>query len=671
MLGVAAVTALLFQWLRQPSVLGYLVAGLIVGRYLPVALLANEGRVHALSEFGVVLVMFTVGLEFRLKRFLTVLPVAGVTGILEIGALMAAGYFLGGLLGWSEVKSLFLGACICISSTMTVSKIMEQRPVPAQNRSLIFGVLVIQDVAAIALIAVMTAISRGEDATFGQIVSIVGKLSATLFGIIAVGMFFVPRFVRILERTKSREVLVVGATGICFSFAILAQAAGYSAALGAFIGGVLVAESGLGHQVEKATSAVKDMFVAVFFVSIGMSVDPTLAWETLPTSLLVLAVVVITQLISVSLAGTASGNGIQASVTAGLALGQIGEFAFIIGAIGFSSGILGPDFQSVLVTVAVFSTLTTSLLLKGRRHVLGAVEHLVPHRVARVLVLYESWWSRLREPSVEPRHRISRIIVALTLDFGMMLVLVLAWQTWRAEQVSYVMATFEVDRFKAMRVTELALGLALLPLLVPLIFGARRLAITLSERVFSEEHSNARAVFRASIGTLVVAGLGVPGALLLGRAFGIAYVWPAFLVSLALSAWLLWRRIGSLDTELQSGGLIMLQAIAGQGFGEARAESRPSLPGLDQLRAVHLTPSSYAVGRTLTELALRSQTGASVVAIRSGEGAIVIPTGGEPLGETLILYLAGTHESQVDAERLLLDGPTASTDEDPTADSER
>src|SRR6478752_5132677 len=173
-LGVAAVTGLLFRLLHQPSILGYLVAGLIVGPYLPTPFFANPERVQALSEFGVVLVMFAVGLEFRLSKFMSVLPIAGMTGVIQIGVLLWAGFAVGQELGWSNRESLFLGACICISSTMVVSKILDQDPISPDSRRFVFGILVLQDVAAIALIAVMTAVARGSGASFGSVLGTLG-----------------------------------------------------------------------------------------------------------------------------------------------------------------------------------------------------------------------------------------------------------------------------------------------------------------------------------------------------------------------------------------------------------------------------------------------------------------------------------------------------------------
>lgn len=656
-LGVAAITGFLFSRFKQPSILGYLLAGLIVGPYIPIPFFADPARVRALSEFGVVLVMFSVGLEFRLTKFLTVLPVSGATGVLEIAALFVAGYYLALGLGWYEVRALFLGACICVSSTMAVSKILEQHPVPKDLRKVIYGVLVLQDVAAIALIAVMTAISKGKEASVGEVFAILAKLSAALVAIVTAGMFFVPRLMRTLEATKSREVLVVGGVGLCFSFALLAEQFGYSAALGAFIGGVLVAESGLGHQVEKSTASVRDVFVAVFFVSIGMSVDPMVAWETLPTSLMVLAVVVVTQFVSVVLAGTASGNGLKASITAGLALGQIGEFAFIIGGIGVSANILNNQFQSILVTVAVLSTFTTSLALRFRGPIVRFLEKATPERILRLLHLYESWWQKVREPTMETNQRVRGLFTTIVLDVVVMGGVILSWQMWRVEIRRYFVRTFQMPEEGSETLASVALGLSLLPLLLTLLITSRTLARKLADRVFDTRKSNARAVMTAGFLALFVAVIGIPASFVLGRVVGNVYVWPAFLVTLSISGWLVWRRVGSLESELHSGGLLVLQTIAGQGFSDVERQSRTSLMGIKDLLEVTLKSGDHAVGKTLALLDLRSHTGANVVALKLPDGSTSIPSGVEIFVEETVIFLAGSLETQEAAERLLRDGP--------------
>lgn len=662
-LGVAAITGYIFHRLKQPSILGYLAAGIIVGPYLPIPLFADPGRVTALSEFGVVLVMFSVGLEFRLAKFLQMLPVSGATGLLEMGALIAAGYSVGQLLGWTDVQSLFLGTCISISSTMAVSKILENQPLPEHNKRMVYGVLILQDVGAIALIAVMTAVAQGNETSWTDIGGVLGRLSAALVLLIVGGMFVIPRFIRRLKRTEKTEVLVVGAVGLCFSFAYLAESIGYSAALGAFIGGVLVAESGLGHQVEKATASVRDVFVAVFFVSMGMTVEPKVAWDTLPISLLVLSVVVSTQFVVVTLAGTASGNGLVTSAGSGLALGQIGEFAFIIGAVGMAAGLLDKDFQSVLVTVAVFSTLTTSLALKYRAHITSRLEAWLPDRVRRILTVYEAWWSEIRRPSSGSTSRVQGVLVGLVLDALVMATVILSWTAWRGELESTLSSALGLDEENRQPLTVLVLIVALFPPLLTLVLGSRKLAHRLADRIHPDE-SAARSVFTAAVGLLTLGSLGLPTTFLLGRALDTAYVWPAFLGSALVASWISWQRFDALDSEINSGGLLLLRTIAGQGYDEHRDSHLPPLVTVDHTEPLTLEASHFAVGKTLSSLALRSITGASVVAMDSESGPAKVPTGNEMLTVGMVLYLAGESDARRAAESYLRrgeHGPSSNT----------
>lgn len=656
--GVAGVTGYLSRLLRQPSILGYLLAGLIVGPYLPVPLFADPARVHSLSEFGVVLVMFAVGLEFRIQKFLEVLPISGLTALIEITALAVSGYFLGRAFGWTELASIFLGACLCISSTMAVSKIFEQQPVTEDSRRTVFGVLVLQDVAAIALIAVTTALAEGANASFEQVLGILGKLLAVLLFIVGVGMFGIPRVVRGLVALGSRETLVVGAVGLCFAFAVFAEQLGYSAALGAFLAGILVAESGEGHKVDRAMASLRDVFAAVFFVSIGMSVDPLLAWKYLDTSLIVLCVVILAQFVSVSLGGLLSGGGLRRSGYAGLALGQIGEFAFIISAIGVAARVVGPELQPVLVTVAVLSTFTTALLLRHSDAVIGRMDRLLPSRLHRLLAVYESWLEDIRVKKDQGRHPLARVIRAIVFDLLLMVVMVFAFRAWEPEIHAFFVDTLSLPAEHSYSLATFALGMALVPLIITLIWGARRVAQVLVTRVFDEEPSSARRFLQGVLLSCALAVVGIPVAALLGPVMGAELVWPSLLIAVALAALLVWRQAGVLDDELQSGGAVMLRAIAEQGLPDAEHESHnPPLAGLTNLLEVTLAESDYAVGRTLAELQLRSLTGASVVALSGPRHSVHLPTGMEALEQQDKLFVAGCRSDQEAAESLLRLGP--------------
>ena len=401
---VAAPVGLLFRALRMPAILGYLLAGLVVGPYTPIPLFADPERVAALSEFGVVLVMFSVGLEFSIGRFVEVLPRSGLTALLQISALGWAGYELGQLFGWSGVASLFLAGSLAISSTMVVAKVFEERPPDPGVRELVFGVLVVQDVVAIVMLAVLSAIAAGAGVTAEQLGATMLELAGFLVALIVGGLLVVPRLVRAVERVGSPETVVVTAAALCFGLAVLALEFGYSVALGAFVAGMLTAESGHGHAVAERIAPVEHLFVAVFFVSVGMSVDPALVAGDLGLTAAIFATVVLGQLVSVTIAGLLGGNSLARSLEAGLVLGQVGEFAFIMAGIGVAAGVVEPSFGAALVAVAILTSFTTPLLVRLAPRLVAAVDRGLPGWLRASLSLYAAWLEQLRGRAL-PRDR--------------------------------------------------------------------------------------------------------------------------------------------------------------------------------------------------------------------------------------------------------------------------
>ncbi|MCA9711323.1 MAG: cation:proton antiporter, partial [Myxococcales bacterium] len=262
-LGVAALTGTAFRALRQPPILGYLLAGLIVGPYIPIPLFADVERVRELSEFGVVLVMFAVGLEFSLGRVAAVLPLAGVTGLVQMGGMFWAGNLLGASLGLTPAGAVFLGASVAISSTMVVTKVFELHRPPADVRGIVLGVLVLQDLVAVVLIAVVTAVAEGSGLAPAALASTLGRLLGVLAAATGLGLLLVPRMTRKIAGLRSPEVSTVFALGLCFSLAAIMEHLGYSPALGAFLAGMLVAESGLGRRFEHLVAPLRDAFAAV------------------------------------------------------------------------------------------------------------------------------------------------------------------------------------------------------------------------------------------------------------------------------------------------------------------------------------------------------------------------------------------------------------------------
>ena len=271
---VAALTSVIFQRLHQPVVLGYLLAGMLVSPHTPVPLFADEATTHTLSEFGVILLMFSLGLEFSLGRLLRAGASAVLVGVVQCSLMMWLGYVTAQLFGWTTLESVYAGAIIAISSTTIIVKAFEEQGVRGRLTDIVFGVLIIEDLIAILLIAVLTALSTGAGLSAASLAITAARLAAFLVAMLVGGMLIVPRVMRMVVGLRRPETTVVASVGLSFAFALIAAAAGYSVALGAFLAGALVGESGVEREVEHRVQPVRDVFAAVFFVSVGMLIDP-------------------------------------------------------------------------------------------------------------------------------------------------------------------------------------------------------------------------------------------------------------------------------------------------------------------------------------------------------------------------------------------------------------
>ena len=254
-LGVAAVTTVLFQRLRLPVVLGYVLAGVLVGPNVALGFVADPEVVRTLSELGVILLMFALGLDLSLRKLVAVAPTAGLTAVVEVNLMLLLGYAAARAMGWTVVECLFAGGVVAISSTTVVAKAFDEQGVRGPKRDLVIGILLAEDVAAVALIATLTAVATGAGTSAGDVAATVAKLVAFLVVFVAVGIAVVPRLVRAVVRLERPETTLVVSIGLCFAAALLARAAGYSTALGAFVAGVLVAESGQAHRIRAAGPA--------------------------------------------------------------------------------------------------------------------------------------------------------------------------------------------------------------------------------------------------------------------------------------------------------------------------------------------------------------------------------------------------------------------------------
>ena len=662
-LSVAAVVTVLFRLIRQPPVLGYLLAGIIIGPHVPIPLFADLVRIRTLSELGVILVMFSIGLEFSVRRVIQILPTSGVTGLIQLSGMIWLGYTVGYLFGWSARESLFAGCMVAISSTMIVARTFAEQKVDERLQSIVFGVLIVQDLAAVLLLAILTAVASGQGASASAVADTAAQLGVFLLASVVLGFLLVPRAVRLVARLGSEETLLVGSVGLCFAMSILAHELGFSVALGAFLAGSLIAESGHSERIHHLVTPLRDLFAAVFFVAVGMMVDPLVVLDSWAVVIALTLLVLIMQPILVAFGTFVAGNDVRSSVRAGMSLAQIGEFSFIIASIGVASGAVRGFLYPVAVAVCVITSFLTPWWVRLSGRLALVVERRLPHRVQTYTTLYASWREALRQRRRSPTAaaRIRRLITLIVLDcFALAALFIGGVVVHRRDIVQSIGVPDDVA------VLVVAAGGAILavPFAVGLMRLVRRLGLTLAGLVLPAAPRGGQVDTAAAPRRAFVVTLQVVMALLVGLPFLLLTLpflpgWIgllAFAGVLALLGVSFWRSASNLDEHVKAGAMLVAEALIGQAAPPERLDRvEQVLPGLGNLSSVRLVPGSPAVGRTLIELDLRGRTGASVLAIVRPDGSTTAPTGRESLGEGDTLGMTGTAEAVAAARALLLE----------------
>jgi CPA2 family monovalent cation:H+ antiporter-2 len=662
-LGVAAITTVVFQRLRQPVVLGYLVAGLIIGPYLPTGVVADARLVNTLSELGVILLMFSIGLEFSIRRIARVGAGAALTCAIEVGLMLSLGFLAGKLLGFSTRESLFLGAALAISSTMLVARAFEDHRPPEALKALVFAVLVFEDMFAILLLALLTGVAGGRGLDGPALATATGKLVGFLILLLAGGLFLVPRFIRLVARFERPETLLIGAMAVCFAMALLAEKAGYSVALGAFLAGMLVSESGHGAKVEQLVAPFRDVFAAIFFVAIGMSINPADIVANLGAIAALVVVVVAGKLGGVTVGAFLAGNGLARSLSAGMSLGQIGEFSFIIVNLGVASGLAGGHLLPVVVAVSSVTALTTPWMLRLSSRASVWADRKLPPRLAAFVSFYGSWIDGIR---VAPRRdslwsRLERPLVLLVIDAALLGATVVTAATATPRLVAELGERLAIEPSLARGAIVVAATVVAALFLVGVLRCARRLARTLAAEVLPPSPQGkldlGTAPRRVLVSTLELAVVLVTGLPLVAV---IQPFVPAGVVALGIVVGMIgfaiWRSVANFQGHVRAGSELIVETLARQSraappeLGEIKA----LLPGIPGLSPVRLNLASPAVGRSLSDVNLRALTGATVLAIHRESGGAVLPTAGEVLRAGDVLALAGTREAIDAAERLLV-----------------
>lgn len=683
-IGTAAVTTVVFQRLRLPVVLGYLVAGVLVGPYTTVWFVADEGVVATLAELGVILLMFSIGLELSVRGVMGVGVGAMVATVIEVGLMFVLGTVVGTAFGLSGKASLFVGAIVAISSTTIISRSFDEHPPPPEHRRRVFSLLVIEDLLAILLFTVLTAVGKGAGLGWSDLAVTLGKLTGFLVVTIAVGILVVPRLVRATVALGRHETTLVLAVGLCFGLAILAERAGYSVALGAFLAGALTAEAGENKRIEPLVEPIRDLFAAVFFVSVGMLIDPQVFADHWLEVLVVLAVVVGGKLVAVTLGVFLAGRGVPAAVATGMTMAQIGELSFVSASIGVASKILPPAWYAVAVAVSAVTTALTPTLARRGPTVAAWLEPRLPRRLATFAALYGSWIEALRPNArratvARSRRRVGLLVLDSLLLFGVALATGLLLEPATRD----LSRALQLEERLARLLVIAGAGAVAAPLLLGLARLSRSIAIAIAERALPSRNGldlgaapRRMLTVALQVPILLVAvlpALGVTGAI----APPVAAVMLGALV--VYEAWRVWRSAGDLDAHVRAGAQAIVEVLSTQS--RTRAATEPShdpdapapppgvvdlteietvLPGLGTPTAVRVAATSALAGKTLGAANLRGLTGATVLAIQRGDQSIAVPSAADTIEANDVLALAGSSDAIGAATALLApDGPLA------------
>lgn len=389
---VAGATTLIFKMLKQPLVLGYIVAGFLAGPHFHLFFtISDKENLHTWSEIGIIFLLFALGLEFSIKKIKSVGHTAVITAITEVSAMLVIGYICGQFMGWNTMDSIFLGGMLSMSSTTIIIKAFEDLNLKGKRfTELVFGSLIIEDIAGIIMMVMLATIAVSNEVSGFALVQSILQLSFFLILWFILGIFIVPAFFRRTHKSLNDETLLIVALGMCLGMVVIANEVGLSSALGAFITGSILAETRQAHRIEHLLVPVRDLFGAIFFVSVGMMVNPSQLVEYSFPILIVVIATIVGKLIFSTLGLLLSGETLKTSMQGGFSLAQIGEFAFIVAGLGQSLGITSDFLYPIVVTVSVITTFTTPFFVSLALPAHAKLEKILPQSIKDFLDRYTS-----------------------------------------------------------------------------------------------------------------------------------------------------------------------------------------------------------------------------------------------------------------------------------------
>lgn len=620
---------MIFKRLKQPLVVGYIIAGMLIGpHFAHLPTIKEIQNIQLWAEIGVIFLLFSLGLEFSFKKLAKVGGASSIMALVEIVIMLLLGYLTGQLLGWSTMDSIFLGGILCISSTTIIIRAFEELGIKSQRfAGLVFGVLIVEDLVAILLMVLLSTLAVSQQFAGTEMLAAVLKLGFFLSVWFLGGIFLIPTFLKWASKLMNDETLLIVAIALCFLMVKLATEAGFSPALGAFIMGSILAETTKAEKIEHLVGPVKNLFGAIFFVSVGILINPEMILKYAGPIALISCITILGKVFSVAGGGLLAGQGLKASVQAGMSLPQIGEFSFIIATLGLSLKVTSDFLYPIAVAVSALTTFTTPYMIRFSEPLYVFVESVLPERWKALLNRYStgaytinttSDWKMVLKSYVRNMVVYAIVIIAITMLADRYL-------------YSFIVANAE----KGIR-ADIWTTIVTLVLIAPFLWALAR------HHPHKEAHSRlwANRKYHSVIIVLEFARAGVAVLIcvvLLNQFFS---TWVAILAGVGIIALL------ALFSEKVQNFYTRIEDSFYSNLNDRQiSDDHQIAPWGAHLTSFLISPSSAIIGGTLEELQIREKFGVNIAVIERGNRTIMPPTRYERIYPYDKIYVFGVDEN--------------------------
>lgn len=623
----AGIAVLLFKKIRQPLVLGYLIAGFLAGPYFSFFPSVKEKHnVEVWAEIGVIVLLFSLGLEFSFKKLMRVGGTASITACVQIASMLGLGFLTGQALGWSQMDSIFLGAILSISSTTIILRAFDELGVKSQKFvGIVFGTLIVEDIVAILLMVLLSTIAVSQQFSGVELLYSALKLLFFLILWFLLGIFFIPTLLKKASSLLNEETTLILSLAMCLMMVMLAVEVGFSPALGAFIMGSILAETTKAEWIEHLIKPVKDLFGAVFFVSVGMLINPQTLMDYWLPVLVITIVTIVGKSASTAVGAMLSGQPLKQSVQAGMSLAQIGEFSFIIATLGMNLSVTSKFLYPIVVAISAVTTFTTPFFIKSSVNVYNGLQKIIPDNILKKLEDYSSNAQTIKSASnwkIFLKANISHIIIHSVIILSVILLSRLVLSSIDSSQWNQLLVTLVVFIITAPFLWALSL---------------RRVAENELSKIKRDRKYKGPVtlVFFVRVClTLFYVGL-------LLNNFISPFVALGALGILILGGILFPNKLQQIYYYIESH---FIKNLNSREISE-RKKNRSELSPWDAHMAVFEVPQeSEFSGKMLHELSFRENIGVNIAIIKRGEKTINVPSRFEKIFPKDMLYVIGTDE---------------------------